>query len=139
MRLGFPIIPAKKPPLESRDLPMVPTFARPLMQKKLPQSAPARRCYSHHLRFSRWRASGKRLDFLIWSSCIRLHTVGNAFALRPVFRREGNSPLASYPAHLWDIAYTAGFGFLIARNRVAGYTGRQTKGGNLWGFPRPAE
>jgi hypothetical protein len=28
MRLGFPIIPAKKSPLENRDLPMVPTFAR---------------------------------------------------------------------------------------------------------------
>jgi anti-sigma B factor antagonist len=56
-----------------------------------------------------------------------LHTVGNAFALRPVFRREGNNPLASYPAHSYDIAYTAGFGFLIAGNRVAGYNRQTTR------------
>jgi hypothetical protein len=34
MRLGFPSIPAKKSPLESRDLPVVPTFARPADAKE---------------------------------------------------------------------------------------------------------
>jgi hypothetical protein len=34
MRLGFPIIPAKNPTLESRVLPMVPTFTRPADAKE---------------------------------------------------------------------------------------------------------
>jgi hypothetical protein len=34
MKLGFPIIPPKNPTLESRHLPMVPTFARPADAKE---------------------------------------------------------------------------------------------------------
>jgi len=34
MRLGFPIVPAKNRTLESRDRPMVPTFARPADAKE---------------------------------------------------------------------------------------------------------
>jgi len=34
MRLGFPIIPAKNPTLKSRELPMVPTIARPADAKE---------------------------------------------------------------------------------------------------------
>jgi hypothetical protein len=34
MRLGFPIVPAKNSNLESRGLPMVPTFARPADAKE---------------------------------------------------------------------------------------------------------
>jgi hypothetical protein len=34
MKLGFPIIPAKNPTLESRDLPKVPALARPADAKE---------------------------------------------------------------------------------------------------------
>jgi hypothetical protein len=34
MKLGFSIVPAKNPTLESRELPMVPTFARPADAKE---------------------------------------------------------------------------------------------------------
>jgi hypothetical protein len=34
MRLGFPVVPAKNSTLESRDLPMVPAFARPADAKE---------------------------------------------------------------------------------------------------------
>ncbi len=34
MRLGFPIVPAKNPTLESRELPMVPTLVRPADAKE---------------------------------------------------------------------------------------------------------
>lgn len=34
MRLGFPIVPARNPSLENRDLPMVPAFARPADAKE---------------------------------------------------------------------------------------------------------
>jgi hypothetical protein len=34
MKLGFPIVPAKNPTLEGRDLSMVPTFARPADAKE---------------------------------------------------------------------------------------------------------
>jgi hypothetical protein len=34
MRLGFPIVPAKNPRLESRDLPIVPAFARSVDAKE---------------------------------------------------------------------------------------------------------
>src|SRR5271169_2614459 len=40
----------------------------------------------------------------------------------PVFRLEGIGPRAPYPAHLRDMAYTAGFGYSIASNRVADYS-----------------
>ncbi|HWO40123.1 MAG TPA: hypothetical protein VNO32_66010 [Candidatus Acidoferrum sp.] len=50
-------------------------------------------------KFGRMSGGFRSSNFLSWYSCIGLHNGGNAFVIRPVFRREGDSPLALYPAH----------------------------------------
>jgi|HubBroStandDraft_4_1064222.scaffolds.fasta_scaffold47579_4 hypothetical protein len=86
---------------------------------------------------------GSMLDSGGSHSCISLHTVGNMFAMRPVSGEEGSRPLERYPAGRQQIAQTARFWLLSCDSPDCGLPQAREplslEGGDLWGFPDPAE